>query len=178
LASWSKESIEIDDAPVLSCVLLWYGREQHVPPVQGVTHHELEVHQEDDPVKVVAVVVLGKALQEDAALAMIAGAPGFEPSPDGDERVGEVGGVGDGAGEQCGRVGWLCGVEAILPFGNEADEGRRVDGFEAAKEATFSDDAAERAASGGDAGEIGRGRQAEEDLLEELVGEGRKLRRP
>ena len=78
MASWSKESIEIDDAPVLSCYLLWYGREQHIPPVQGITHHELEVHQEDDPVEVVAVVVLGKALQEDAALAMIAGAHAVE----------------------------------------------------------------------------------------------------
>ena len=55
--------------------------------------------------------------------------------------------------------------------------GGGVERSEAAEEAEVGDDAAEGGAGFGGAGEVFRGFEAEEDVLEELVGEGRRRRR-
>lgn len=91
---------------------------------------------------------------------------------------GEAGGAGESAGGRSvgvGRLGWLepssqCGTE-------ETEEERRVEGPVAAEEGGAGDEAVEGGASGGGAGEVGRGCDPEEDLLQEVVGEGGCLRR-
>nr|CAB3458289.1 unnamed protein product [Digitaria exilis] len=64
----------------------------------------------------------GREQAEDATLANVAGTPGCEPLPGGDEGVGEVSGVGEGAGEPRGGVGRLRGVKAL--GGGESQERR------------------------------------------------------
>jgi hypothetical protein len=73
--------------------------------------------------------------------------------------------VGRRGGEELAR--WA------FPF-EEAKEGTRVEAVEAAEEGAGGDEAAERGAGGGGAGEVGEGVEAEEDLLQHLVGESQQ----
>lgn len=91
---------------------------------------------------------------------------------------GEVGGAGESAGGTSvgvGRLGWL--ESSSSSWIEEAEEERRVEGPVAAEEGGAGDEPAEGDASGGNAGEVGRGGDPEEDLLQEIVGEGCYLRR-
>lgn len=65
----------------------------------------------------------------------------------GDEGVGEISGVGEGAGERSGGMGSLGGVEACT-FVGEPEERRRVEFAEAAEEGAVGDDAAEAGGGG------------------------------
>lgn len=67
-------------------------------------------------------------------------------------------------------MGWLGGVEVGA---EKAEEGRRAGEGEAAEEVGVGDDAAEGGANGAGAGEVGRRGEAEEDVLQEIVGESR-----
>lgn len=132
--------------------MVGYAREQPVSPGYGITHRKLEMPQED-VVKVFKLgLAFGRALEEDAALANVAWMPGREPPSRGDEGVGEVSGVGDGACERRGGARRLGGVKAIV--GGEAEERGRVDGAEPAEEAAVRDDAAEGSARSGGACDV------------------------
>uniref|UniRef100_A0A8R7VA78 Uncharacterized protein n=1 Tax=Triticum urartu TaxID=4572 RepID=A0A8R7VA78_TRIUA len=134
--------------------------------------------------------VEGSPIEEDAAVADIAGAPagafpvvflgarrdvvGRRRNDGRDE--GEIGGGGgEGAGERGGGVRRLGGVESARV--HEAEEGRAMQRAEAAAKGAAFDDPAEGGAGGGGAGERVWGGQADEDLLQELVGNGRQRRR-
>jgi len=84
------------------------------------------------------------------------------------EVEGEVGGPGDSRR----GMGRLDRVEASCV--EEAEKWRRVDGAVSAEERRVADEAAEGDARGGGADEIRGGRDAEEDLLEELADECRR----
>uniref|UniRef100_M8BV85 Uncharacterized protein n=1 Tax=Aegilops tauschii TaxID=37682 RepID=M8BV85_AEGTA len=126
-------------------VVIGHGRQQHVAPRQGVAHGEGGFEGPPrDP-----------AVEEDAAVADVAGMPGAEPPllGLGHEGVGEVGGVEEGGGGPRGGVRRLGGVEGAAPVVDEAEEGRRVELAEAAEEGAVGDDAAEGGAGGGRARE-------------------------
>lgn len=98
------------------------------------------------------------------------------PSRASQTREGEVSGLCDGARGGSGSVRRLGLVEpSPAPVLEEPEEGRRVEeGLEEpAEEAAAGGDAAEGGADGGGAREVGRRGEAEEDVLQYLVGEGR-----
>jgi hypothetical protein len=128
-----------------------------VPAVQGVADHEVSERGGD----------VGALVKEDAGIASVADLPAVRGAEEGE---GEVGGLREGA---CGRgraVGRLGGVESRTRPIEDAKDGRGVEAPEAVKEAARGDDAAEGRAGGGGAGEVFRGVEAEEDLLQDLVG--------
>jgi len=132
-----------------------------VPAVQGVTDHEVTEHGGD----------AGAPVKEYAGVAGAADPPAVTGAEEGE---GEVGGLREGACGRGGAVGRLRGVECSQCVElEEAEDGRGVEAPEAVKEATRGDDAAEGRAGGGGAGEVFRGVEAEEDLLQDLVGEDR-----
>jgi hypothetical protein len=113
-------------------------------------------------------------VEEDAAVARVADVPAVRGVEEGE---GEVGGLREGACGRGGPVGRLGGVERSGRVElEEAENGPRVEAPEAAAEAARGDDAAEGGAGGGGAGDVGRRVEADEDLLQDLVGEDR-LRR-
>lgn len=112
--------------------------------------------------------------EEGAAVAEVPYSPAVAVGEEGVlEDSGGVGEVGEGAGGGGGWMGRL-GRDEGLP--REAEERRRVGGAEAVEEGVAGDDAAEGGAGGGRAGEVGGSRDAEEDILEEIVGEGLRRR--
>lgn len=84
----------------------------------------------------------------------------------------EVGGAVDSAGDSSGRMGRVGRFEAFSA--EYAEEQRWVDGAVPAEEGRVADDAVEGDARGGGAGEVSRGGDAEEDLFQEVAGEGRQ----
>ena len=134
-----------------------------MPAVQGVADHEASEHGGDSD-----------ATEEDTGVAGIADPPEVRAAEEGE---GEVGGLREGACGRGGAVGRLRGVECSQCVElEEAEDGRGVEAPEAVKEAARGDDAAEGRAGGGGAGEVFRGVEAEEDLLQDLVGEDRQRR--
>ena len=144
------------------------GRQQLVPPEQGVAHDELR--EVDAPI---AHHAHRAALEEDAAVADVAGVPQV-PIPSGGREVVEgeaVGGAGDGARGGGVGVGRLGGLEARGHGLDEAEEERRVEGAVPAEERGVGDEAAEGGARGGGASEVRGAGDPEEDLLQEVDGE-------
>lgn len=92
----------------------------------------------------------------------------------GEEGEGEVGGERGCPGSRHGGVRRVCGIEdsAIV---EEAEEGRGVELTVLPEEGAVGGASAEGDAGGGDAGEVGWGGQAEEDLRQELVGDRQRL---
>lgn len=141
---------------------VWYWRQQHVPPGQGVTHCEL---REDEA----ALRVSGR--HNDAAIAGVAVRPAGPPAV-GKVAEGKVSGAGER--ERSGRVAVRrvgrheAGVE---PGDEESEELRRVDGAVPAEEGGVGDEAAEGFARGRRADEVGGGVEPDEELLQEVVGE-------
>ena len=135
-----------------------------VPVVQGVARRE--VHEGggggDAP------------REEDAAIAGVTDAPAAGGA--GEEGEAEVNGLRDGARGGSGPVRRLGLVEpSPAPVLEEPEQGRRVEAGleEPAEEAAPAGNAAEGGAYGGGAREVGWGGEAEEYVLQYLVGEGR-----
>jgi len=169
---WNKEGLERWKILLLNMdggeEVVGNGRQQPVPPEQGVAHDEFR--EVDAPI---AHHAHRAALEEDAAVADVAGVPQV-PIPSGGREVVEgeaVGGAGDGTRGGGVGVGRLGGLEARGHGLDEAEEERRVEGAVPAEEGGVGDEAAEGGARGGGAGEVRGAGDPEEDLLQEVVGE-------
>ena len=86
-------------------------------------------------------------MDEDAAVSGVTRDPVFPTAAFGEEGVGEIGSVVEGAGEWGRRVGRLHGVEAFF-VAYESEERRRVPFAVAAEEGAVGDDAVESGAGG------------------------------
>ena len=125
------------------------GKEEE-SPAQGVAHGDL---REDQRLLAASGLGLGISVDEDAAAADVADHPAAGWG--GEEGEGEVRGVGHRPGDGSGGVRERR-VEA--PVVEEADEGRGVEGAEAAEEgAVGGDETAEGDACRGGADEVLRG---------------------
>jgi hypothetical protein len=151
--------------------ILRYARKQQVLPEQRVADREIR------PSEAVGVVPTDRtAVEEETALADVAESPP-EVFAVGDVVEGESSGAAQSAGERSVGVRRLHGLEDLAPAAEEAEEEGRVAGAVAAEEVGFGDEAAERDAGGGGAGEVGAAGNPEEDPPQQVVGEGGRLPR-
>ena len=136
--------------------------EKHVAAEQGVAHG-------DSGEGVIRALV---AVSDEAAAALV---PDHPEARSGEEREVEVGNLREGAGGGGGGVGRLGGVEPEERAG--AEDRRRVERVQAAEEGVAGDDAAERGARRAGTAEVGEGGEADQDIGEDVVGEGQLSRR-
>lgn len=138
-----------------------YGREQNVPPEEGVA---------DSDIGEGGGAAGERAVEEEPAVAVVAEEPGAGGRRE--EGEGEVRGEGEGAGGGGRRVRGHGGVEGGGAVGaQDAERQRRVERAEAAEEPRGGGDAAEGAARRGGPREVARRGHADEDLGEDVVGE-------
>lgn len=150
--------------------ILRYARKQQVLPEQRVADREIR------PSEAVGVVPTDRtAVEEETALADVAESPP-EVFAVGDVVEGESSAAQSAGGRSVG-VRRLHGLEDLAPAAEEAEEEWRVAGAVAAEEVGVGDEAPERDAGGGGAGEVGAAGNPEEDPPQQVVGEGGRLPR-